>query len=351
MAEAGFGVRLPVAGPLAGRESIRRAATAAEELGFDSVWVHDFIVWTRLQDRTHISSGSLEAVADEPAPVFHESLTNLAFLAGFTERVRLGVAVLCLPYRNPVIAARQIANIDVLSEGRLILGVGQGGGKTGNNKDFEVLGIERVDKYARTRDYLRAMQSIWTESESRYQGPYAAFPRTDYQPETVEFYPKPVQRPHPPIWMGGWSNRGLDLAAEFATGWLPSWIEPKNYPSRVADLRERMVEKGRGEVPLTVGNEIMVAVDRTAEAAFEKSRSTFGVLSAGFQTNPSEERIRAASLCGDPNEVGERVADFVEGGVQHFELKFIYHTIDHLLEQMGLFATEVMPAFHPKDPG
>lgn len=345
MGAAQFGVRLPVAGPLSNAEAIRRAAVGAEDLGFDAVWVHDFIVWTRLQDRTHISSGSLEAVDEDPVPVFHESLTNLAFLAGITNRVRLGVAVLCLPYRQPVIAARQIANIDVLSGGRLILGVGQGGGKTGNNKDFEVLGIERVDKYARTADHLKAMLNIWTEDRSRYQGPYVSFPRSDYAPQEVEFFPKPAQKPHPPIWMGGWSDRGLSLVAEFATGWLPSWITPEDYPARVADVRKRMEAKGRGEAPLTVGNEIMVSIAESTEVAYEKSKRTFEVLSKGFQTNPPEEQIRATSLCGDPDRVGETVARYVDGGVEHFEMKFIYHSIDHLIEQMELFAKRVVPSF------
>ncbi|MGH8913054.1 MAG: LLM class flavin-dependent oxidoreductase [Acidimicrobiia bacterium] len=350
MAAAQFGVRLPVAGPLSSADAIRRTARAAEDLGFDAVWVHDFIVWTRLQDRTHISSGSLEAVADDPVPVFHESLTNLAYLAGITDRVRLGVAVLCLPYRQPVIAARQLANIDVLSGGRLILGVGQGGGKTGNNKDFEVLGIERVDKYARTADHLKAMLNIWTEEQSRYQGPYVSFPRTDYAPQTVEFFPKPEQKPHPPIWMGGWSDRGLDLVAEFATGWLPSWITPEDYPARVEDVRERMRQKGRGDSPLTVGNEIMASIAESNEVALEKSKRTFEVLSKGFQTNPPEEQIRATSLCGDPDQVGETVARYVEGGVDHFELKFIYQSVDHLIEQMELFATQVAPSFVGRGP-
>src|SRR3990172_4362821 len=99
MAKAEFGVRLPVAGPLAGPEPIKRVARRAEELGFDALWVHDFIAWTTFQDRTHVSCGSLEAVeaAGDVPPQFFESITNLAYLAGITERIRLGVAVLCLP--------------------------------------------------------------------------------------------------------------------------------------------------------------------------------------------------------------------------------------------------------------
>lgn len=106
MTKAEFGVRLPVAGPLATVAAIKTIAHAAEGLGYDTLWVHDFIGWTKYQDRTHVSCGSLDAVqaaGEDYPPVFFESITNLAFLAGITSTVRLGVAVLCLPFRNPVI--------------------------------------------------------------------------------------------------------------------------------------------------------------------------------------------------------------------------------------------------------
>ncbi len=338
MRKAEFGVRLPVAGPLANLEAIRRVARSSEDWGFDALWVHDFIVWTRIQDRTHLSCGSREAVSDEQVPVFHESLTNLAFLAGMTERVRLGVAVLCLPYRNPIVTARQVANIDVLSGGRLLLGVGPGGNKSGNNRDFEVLGVPRADKYERTKDYLKAMIAVWTQDVSSYSGPFFSFPE-------AEFFPKPAQKPYPPIWGGGWAAKSIDIVAEFCTGWIPAWITPEAYPAKIAEIKEAARAKGRGDVDLEVGTEIFVCIDRSSEVAQERSKLTMSVLPQGFQTNPEESRLRGSSLIGSVEEVRETVGRYIGGGVTHFEMKFIYQSVDHLLDQLHLFSEEVLPAF------
>src|SRR3954462_11409817 len=111
MAKVEFGIRLPVAGPLANREAILKTAREAERLGVDALWGHDYIVWTKELDHTHVSCGTLEAVEAAAArpdyrPTFYESLISLAYVAGATERIRIGVAVLCLPFRNPIVTAK-----------------------------------------------------------------------------------------------------------------------------------------------------------------------------------------------------------------------------------------------------
>src|SRR5690242_7102144 len=108
MAAALFGVRLPCAGVLASPEAMVRVAREAESLGYDSVWVHDYLIWTKTLDREHLSCGSREAVeaAGDVPPVFFESLTNLAFIAGATNRIRMGTAILVLPYRNAIVTAK-----------------------------------------------------------------------------------------------------------------------------------------------------------------------------------------------------------------------------------------------------
>ena len=206
------GLRLPVAGPLSSVEAITRVAREADALGFDALWVHDYIVWTRELDRTHISCGRSEMIDDTSVPQFHESLTTLAYVAGITTDIRIGTAVLVLPYRNPIIAARQLTNIDNLSGGRLIVGVGVGAPKYTKNQDFEVLGISRAEKYERARETLEVFEQIWTQPISSYDGEYVNFGEH-------EFYPKPVQQPRPPIWVAGKSDRGLQLVAETGDGW------------------------------------------------------------------------------------------------------------------------------------
>ena len=334
-----FGVRLPVAGPLANTEDIRRSAVRTEELGFDALWVHDFIAWTTFQDRHHVSCGSREAIekADSP-PIFFESLTNLAFLAGITTDIRLGIAVLCLPYRNPIIAAKQIANIDVLSNGRLILGIGTGAPKSTHNVDFEVLGVERKTKYHVTRDYLRAMKTIWTEDNPSYEGEYFSF-------EETEIWPKPVQKPYPPIWTGGHGPTAMDITAEFSTGWIPPWIPPEEYPGRIESLNELAVEKGRGGTEFDIATEVYVSLAETREEAIASAEKTLNVLTEGFDHTATQEAISNAGLVGSADDITEKIARYVDAGVNHYEMKFVYHSVDHLLEQLEHFASAVMPTF------
>jgi probable F420-dependent oxidoreductase len=333
-----FGVRLPVSGPFASVDAVRRIATRAEALGYDCLWVYDIISQTSYQDRTHISCGSLEAVeaagADAP-PIFMESLTNLAYVAGVTSDIRIGVAVLCLPYRNPIVAAKQVANIDVLSKGRLILGVGVGAAKTTHNVDFEVLGVSRADKYARTKDYLRAMIAIWTQDEPSYEGPFFSFPKT-------QFDPKPVQKPYPPIWVGGGGPKSVDIAAEFATGWLPPWISADQYPARIQGLREAAVSFGRGDVDFDIGTEVYVSIAETPEAARAQAVRTLSVLPDGFNVYATPQAIEAAGLVGSPEQIVEKLVQYIEAGVTTYEMKFIYQSLDHYEEQLELFQKHVI---------
>jgi probable F420-dependent oxidoreductase len=334
-----FGVRLPVAGPLASPEAARQVAVMSESLGYDAVWVHDFIAWTTYQDRHHVSCGSVEALeASDAPPLFMESLTNLAYLAGVTNSIRLGIAVLCLPYRNPIVAAKQIANIDYLSNGRLILGIGTGAPKSTHNVDFEVLGVDRRTKYDVTRDYIGAMIEIWTSDDPVYEGDHISFPET-------QFYPKPVQQPFPPIWAGGHGPNAVDIVAEFCTGWIPPWISPDSYPERIAEIRELAKSKGRGDVEFDIATEVYVSLDSDSRKALENARKTLAVLPLGFDHTATPESIAKAGLIGSPDELTQKISEYVVAGVNHYEMKFIYHTLDHLGEELELFAKEVIPSF------
>ncbi len=337
MPRVGFGVRLPVAGPLASPETIGQVARRVEELGYDAVWVHDYIVWTKELDRTHVSCGAIEIVRDDQDPVFFESLTTLCYVAGITQRVRLGTAVLCIPYRDPIVTAKQLADLDVLSGGRLTLGVGVGARRSTHNQDFEVLGLSRADKYERTADYLRAMRVIWTDDRPTYAGPFVRFPET-------EIFPKPVQRPHPPIWFGGSGPKTIALLAELGSGWLPTWLTPDAYRSRLEEVRSAFAAHGRADVRLEVGDEIVACVASSDDEAHERSRRTVETLSSGFTVRSAAE-ASASALIGSPRTVRERATALADAGVTHFELKFIYRSLDELDEELALFAREVLPAF------
>src|SRR5215468_1630454 len=133
-----FGVRVPNSGPLASPDSIVQVGREAESLGYDSIWVHDHLTWTEEIQSTHISSGSEDSNTGG-SPDFYEAMTTLAYLAGLVRSVRLGVACLVVPCRNPLLAAKQIASLDVFCNGRLDIGLGIGSPSTLKSREYEVI--------------------------------------------------------------------------------------------------------------------------------------------------------------------------------------------------------------------
>ncbi len=170
-----FGVRVPNSGPLAGKENIVRAAKQAEELGFNSVWVHDHVVWSSEMHRHHISSGATEAITENQEANFYEALMTLSYLAAETKKITLGVACLVMPCRNPVYAAKQCATLDWLCDGRLIVGIGLGSKATRESREFEAFGVPIQPRGRRTDEYVEAMKAIWTQRIASYEGKYISF--------------------------------------------------------------------------------------------------------------------------------------------------------------------------------
>ena len=334
---AEFGIRLPVAGTFAEVENIARVARRAEDLGYDALWVHDYLIWNKDLDRRHVSCGSIETVRDDRPPVFFESVTTLAYLAGITSKIRLGFSVLILPYREPLATAKQLATLDVLSRGRLMLGLGAGAMRKTGNVDFEVLGIDRRTKYDRLREYLESMQAIWTQDPAAYRGTYVDF-------EGAVVYPRPVQQPSPEIWMAGLGPKGIDLVARYADGWLPTWLTPAGYREKAAQLGELLKSYGRTLADVRIGGEIVVCLGKDDEDAAARSRQTVATFTSGFTARSEQEAI-SASLIGGPETLLRRVRAFVDAGVQHFEMKPIYGSIDDLEAQMETFSSRIIAEF------
>ena len=334
-----FGVHLPVSGPLANAHAIASAVLEADALGFQTAWVHDFIVFSRFLDRAHVSCGSLEAVESANGqPLFHESMTTLAYVAGLTRgrSIKLGLAVLALPLRNPIIAARQAANIDALSDGRLLLGVGVGAPKNRQTEDFEVLNISRAEKFKRTEEYLRTMLSIWTEDVSSFSGEYSAF-------KEIEFFPKPAQQPHPPIWVGGSSPRSLELLSRFGSGWIPAHAGPGSFPAKIEEIGRYAEKHSRVLSDITIGTGNPACIAPTRKEALRVSEKTLRSRTKGFPL--SMEEVLDYSIVGAPEDVCEKIQEFSSAGVQHINLHFIYHSVEHLIAQLKLFSEKVIPEF------
>lgn len=327
-----FGVRAPVSGPLASKENILRVAAEAEGLGFGTVWVHDQLLWSREQNSHHVSSGSVEAVVEGKDPDFFESVTTLAYLAAVTKKIKLGVAVMVLPLRNPVVLAKQVMNVDVLSGGRVVLGVGSGAPLVG--KTFEAVGVDFEGRGEIADDNLKAMLAIFdSEKGSTYAGKYTKF-------SDAEIFPKSKQRPHPPIIVGG-LGRAITRAALYGDGWIPANITTAGVTEGLDKIRSVRQKKGIPDREFAVGNEIFASVDR--DPARARANAAASIASYAKSIGRGSEDV---TLLGSPAEIVKKVEAYSEAGVNMFELKFIYKDLDSLSAQLKLFAEEVMPSFH-----
>lgn len=215
------GVSVPHFRHLASPEAILAVARRAEELGYHALWVTDHIV-----------------LPPEHVPrfgeVFYEPLTVLSFLAAHTRRVKLGTSAIILPYRNPLVLAKALATADVLSGGRLIVGVAAGW----MEPEFDALGLPFAERGRRTREYVRILKHLWTVDEPDFTGKF-------YRIRNVRFFPKPIQMPHPPIWLGGMSAAALRRAAEVADGWHPVRTSPEDLTTGLQAIREAADRAGR----------------------------------------------------------------------------------------------------------
>ncbi len=218
-----FGVGLPHFRRLASTEAIVTVAQQAEALGFDSVWVSDHIVVPR-------------SAIPRFGEVFFEPFTTLAYVAGKTQRIRLGTSVIILPYRHPLFMGKALATLDVLSGGRLIVGAAVGW----LAEEFEALGIPFTERGARSDEALKVMRALWTEAEPKFEGKFFRF-------ASIKAEPKPLQKPHPPIWIGGSSPAAFRRAAEFADAWHPSHRSVEEIAAGAT--RFKALAKARGRDP------------------------------------------------------------------------------------------------------
>jgi probable F420-dependent oxidoreductase len=216
-----YGFCLPHHRPLASPELILEAARRGEALGYDTIWLNDHLVPPDTPDQ-------------QLRRIFYEPLALAGFAAAVTSRVRLGFSVLVLPYRHPVVTAKQLATIDAMSGGRLIVGVGAGGLEA----EFRALGVPVRRRGRLTDEYLRAMLELWTSDAPRFAGETIQF-------EAITFWPKPAQRPRPPILVGGHSPRALTRAVELGDGWHPSNRPLADLQAGIRDFRARCERAGR----------------------------------------------------------------------------------------------------------
>jgi probable F420-dependent oxidoreductase len=231
-------------------------AELTEDAGVESIWVSEHLVLA--DPRTPPSP------MDPEDPIL-EPVTALAFLAGRTERVRLGTGIVVLPLRNPMILAKELATVDVLSEGRLILGVGVGY----VHQEFEALGVPFEGRGSRLEDHLRAIEAIWSE-DPVHEGPFVSF-------GGVHAHPHPRQHPRPPIVMGGYARPVMRRTVREADGWYGWGLDLEataRYQGLLRETAARLPRReGLGPLEITItppGDVDVAAAERYAELGVDR---------------------------------------------------------------------------------
>jgi alkanesulfonate monooxygenase SsuD/methylene tetrahydromethanopterin reductase-like flavin-dependent oxidoreductase (luciferase family) len=270
-------------------------------------------------------------------------------VAGFTSRVRLITSILLVPVREPILTANQLASIDRMSDGRLVVGVGVGPPLKESEGETTRLAHHRSNaaiEYAAfgvsgnrgplTDEYVEAMIAIWTQDPASYHGRYIAF-------DDLVVHPKPLQRPHIPIWVGGRSQFALERVVRLGETWNPSQVSPEQFSRSWAWLDERFREVGRPPArERAINTYAVIASDD--EAA--RQLAAAGVAEM-FVSDPEFEQ---RTLVGSPGTWISRLSDWRDRGLTFCELKPVYETVDDLIAQLRRIHAEVMPAF-PEAPG
>jgi probable F420-dependent oxidoreductase len=308
-----YGFYLPTRGPTATREGILRLAREGERLGLHSAMIADHVVfpvqstsdYPYTLDRKHPGGG--DAL---------EALSILGVVAGATERLRLVTSVLVLPYRNPVLTAKMVATLDVLSGGRVTLGVGVGWLK----EEFEALGSPDFEHRGAVSDeWIAIFRQLWTQSPATFNGEF-------YRYRDIRAEPFPLQKPHPPIWVGGHSRPALRRTARYGDGWHPvgaiaaSPLPPQEMRAHLATLKQMTEAEGRDFGKLTI----------SYKAPLYDSAV------------PDRDGTRR-SFSGTPDEIAGDIRSFAAIGVHELIFDFRSESVTQSIERLQRFASEVMP--------
>jgi len=306
-----FGLHLPASSANVSSDDVIRFARQAEALGFYCITVADHVIVPRNISipYPYTTDGKY------PGTGYHlETLTTISFLAGATERIRFVTSVMIAPYRNPVITAKMLASLDVLSKGRIIVGLGVGWMK----EEFENLRAPRFEERgAVTDEYIRAFRELWTSENPKFDGRYCSF-------SDLLFIPKPVQKPTIPIWIGGHSKAAIRRVARLGDGWHPIGgvptipLEPEDIRSDLARLSDYAREAGRDP------KQIRVALKGSL---FDREK----------QVIPGRRR----RFLGSAEEIASDIREYREAGVDTMIFDVRRASSSETLERMQWLAEEV----------
>ena len=312
-----IGFNAPSAGPLARPDALFRIVTEGEAMGFHYATVSDHVVIPKdiAARYPYTESGEFPAGARAER---HEQLVELAFLAARTSRLRFVTSVMVVPHRPAVLAAKMLATIDVLSGGRLTVGVGAGWLR----EEFEAIAApDFAARGAVTDEYLAAFRELWTKDDPRFEGAHLRF-------GNIDFSPKPAQKPHPPLWVGGESGPALRRAARLGDAWYPIGTNPqhpldslKRLSAGIERLRRLVREAGRD--PASVG--VAMRVQHFGEGVPARA-------------GDGERRM----FSGSAADIVQDLRDMKALGIGHVDFGFAGATAEEALAAMRRFADGVI---------
>ena len=283
-------------------EKLRGFLARAEALGVQSAWVVEQVL------------GSIRSL---------EPVALLTYAAACTERLRLGSAVLLTALRSPVHLAKSLATLDHLSGGRLTVGVGLGG----NPRIYPAFGLQAARRAARFAEGLRLMKRLWTDERVTFEGEF-------FKLQNASMEPKPLQKPHPPLWFGGHHPNALRRAVELGDGFIGAGsVSTATFLGEVKLLKSLLEEAGRDPARFPLGKRVYIAVDHDRARAGRRLAEWFGA----FYGKP--ELAAEVSVWGDPGECVDRLSELTAAGVGFLMLNPVFDES----EQLEQFASRIAP--------
>ncbi|MDH3444048.1 MAG: LLM class flavin-dependent oxidoreductase [Deltaproteobacteria bacterium] len=285
-------------------EHIRKFATKAETLGYDSLWLQERII------------GDFTIL---------EPVTLLSYVAAITTKLKLGTSVILLPLRNPIQLAKAYSCLDCMSGGRAVMGVGLGGGHLGSHED--VFGYTREGRVTRYTEAVQIMKLLWTEPKTNFQGRYWNF-------KNISMEPKPVQKPHLPIIFGGHHENALKRAVKYANGWMGAGSSSSgSFVRESAKLRQFLDEAKRDPATFHFAKRVYLAVDNDEARAERRIKEWFGIRYKNSDLGPK------VSIWGSAAKCTEKIQEIVRAGAQQIVFNPMFEEMEHL----EICAKEIMP--------
>ena len=282
-------------------------ARRVERLGYDAIWSGDHIIMHN--------------------PIM-DVMTVLATYAAVTERVKIGTAVYLVPLRHPVSTAKQIASLDLLSQGRFLFGVGVGGEIV---REFEAVGVPVKERGRRTDEGLEIITRVLSESNVSFEGKH-------FQIQDVTLEPRPHQKPYPPIWIGGRSDAAIRRTARYANGYLGYLVSSSRLQEAMSKIHEWAPTYGRNSADIQGGMLLFTSVAKDYETGKQMAISN---LSSRYN-QPFDNLVDRYCVFGTPDQCLEKINTFIEAGMTNLTFSFTCPA-EQMADQIEQCATEIVP--------